>query len=303
MREWAKVLAGSLALMIGASGPSLFAEWYRQRYDVQTTALNQPRNQENLQKSETEEHGAEPGAATVKEVSSQSAAKIEKGEEEKAKQDRRLADYTEFLFFATLFLGVATAGLVVVAYCQMRESRQSIDATVQLAEAAVEHANHADRAIKVGENTAKRQLRAYVFVAQATIIDPDGIDPRLDLRIRNFGQTPAYDVAVSGIVGGFNPHDARLFPDPPKDSGLSRFVFGPNQDALKYFELRTLLNPNTMKGLRSRDQHILYAWGEITYRDAFEKVRYAKYRLSIGGPEGWPDTNLMIVCPEGNKAT
>jgi hypothetical protein len=150
--------------------------------------------------------------------------------------------------------------------------------------------------------TARRQLRAYVFVDQATVIEPDGADPRLDIQIRNSGQTPAHEVVVAGIVRGFNPHDARLFSDPPKDSEFSRFVFGPNRFAYKSFALKELLNSNTMKGLRSRDQHILYVWGEISYRDVFKKSRYTKFRLSIGGPSGWPDTNLMIVSAEGNKA-
>jgi hypothetical protein len=303
MREWAKVLAGSLALMIGASGPSLFAEWYRQRYDVQTTALDQPRNQGNLQNPKAEEPGAKPGSSTLKEVPSHPAAKIEKGEEEKAKQDRRLADYTEFLFFATLFLGVATAGLVVVAYSQMRESRQSIDATVQLAKAAVEHANHADRAIRVSEDAAKRQLRAYVLVGQATILDPDGPNPRLHIRFINSGQTPAYDVIALATVGAFNPQDPRIFPLPAIDRQSSKSFLGAGSIASKIVSLTGILNGNAMLLLRAGTEHILYAWGEIQYMDIFkEEIRHSRFRLSIGGSLGWPETNLMVVSPEGNEA-
>jgi hypothetical protein len=125
--------------MIGASGPSLFAEWYRQEYDLRPLALNQTRNQSNLQDRQSEAHGAQPDSSIVKEISPQSARKIEEREEEKAKQDRRLADYTELLFFATLFLGTVTAGLVVVAYFQMRDSRKSITAAEAAAKAADRH--------------------------------------------------------------------------------------------------------------------------------------------------------------------
>jgi hypothetical protein len=49
------------------------------------------------------------------------------------------------LFFATLFLGLATAGLVVVAYNQMREARSSINAAVELAKASKKTAEIAQR--------------------------------------------------------------------------------------------------------------------------------------------------------------
>jgi hypothetical protein len=219
------------------------------------------------------------------------------------------AGFTGALFIATTGLWLFTALLwittrraVIGGEDAVKAAVASAKSTAALATATAEHAGHAEQAIRVAEETAERQLRAYVFVAQATITDPDGIDPRLDIRSRNFGQTPAYDVLASGIVRGFNSHDARLFPDPPKDSGLSRFVFGPNQEASKAFELKTLLNGNTTESLRSRGQHILYAWGEIIYRDVFKNSRHTKYRLSIGGPEGWPSSNLMIVSPEGNDA-
>jgi hypothetical protein len=146
MPEWIKVFVGSVALMLGASGPSLFAEWHR-GYGIHPIALDQPHNQSNLQKSQGEKGSANPAAPIVKEVSSQSTTNVENREEKKARQDRRLADYTELLFFATLFLGMATAGLVVVAYYQMRDARRSIDASIKAATAAAASAKAADRNI------------------------------------------------------------------------------------------------------------------------------------------------------------
>ena len=64
--EWVKVLAGSAALMIGASGPSLFAEWYRIEYDARSTVLNRPYSN-NLQQRESEKRSAEPPSSVIKE--------------------------------------------------------------------------------------------------------------------------------------------------------------------------------------------------------------------------------------------
>jgi hypothetical protein len=153
------------------------------------------------------------------------------------------------------------------------------------------------------EETARRELRAYVFVAQTKIIDPDGPDPLGEIMINNFGKTPAYDVSFAVIFRGFNPNDGRIFEPPKFDKDSSRFVLGPGQPGVKNMPLKTLLNADMMVTLRSRSPHVLYAWGILQYRDAFDKIQTTEFRASIGGPSGWPASNLMVVDPEGNKAT
>src|SRR5689334_25089451 len=99
-------------------------------------------------------------------------------EKEKAETDRKtvqltghLVSYTWLLFLATAALALVTGGLVAVAFFQMRDARKSMAHSITLANAAVPHADHAERAIKVAEDSAERQLRAYVFVGQATVLD------------------------------------------------------------------------------------------------------------------------------------
>jgi len=41
--------------------------------------------------------------------------------------------------------------------------------------------------------TSRAQLRAYVFVGEVKIIDPDGTEPQAQITLSNFGQTPAYN--------------------------------------------------------------------------------------------------------------
>jgi hypothetical protein len=147
MPEWIKVLSCSLALMVGASVPTIVLEWNHVLRAIRATASNQPYNNRDLEDSKGKERSTEPISPTVEKIASKSTADIENREEEKARQDRRLADYTELLFFATLLLGLATAGIVVVAYFQMRDARRSIDSSVKAASAAAASAKAADRNI------------------------------------------------------------------------------------------------------------------------------------------------------------
>jgi hypothetical protein len=153
-----------------------------------------------------------------------------------------------------------------------------------------------------GRKHSRRQLRAYVLVIQAKIIDPDGPNPTAELMIRNTGQTPAYDVTVSTAANTANVPPGRTEFDPtPVTPDSSRFVFGPNGTGKKDIPLSTFLNANSMPGLRS-GVGVLHVWGTILYVDAFKNDRWTHFRFMIGGANGWPSSDLMVICHEGNDA-
>lgn len=159
-----------------------------------------------------------------------------------------------------------------------------------------------NRQLSHSKITAERQLRAYVFVTQAKILDPDGPNPRAELMTRNTGQTPAYEVTVSAAANTANVPPGRTKFDPtPVTTDSSRFVFGPDGTGKKEIPLMTLLNPHSMPGLRA-GVGVLHVWGQILYVDAFRKHRWTNFRFMIGGASGWPSSDLMVICPEGNDA-
>jgi hypothetical protein len=247
-----------------------------------------------LQNAKAEENGAKPGASGVKEVPPDTPENIKQRDEDKAKQDRRLADYTEFLFFATMFLGIATAGLVVVAYCQMRESRQSIDATVKLARAAVEHADHADRAIKVSEDTAKRQLRAYVFVVSGDISWGGSEAPFVTIIARNYGMTPAYAVEMSAMFEEVDIGMELIFPDFGNHSTARVGVVAPRS---QFKQIQVFEKPRRRVG-DATPRRVL-AWGEIRYKDAFGDPQWSRYCLGTIDQNG----SKMEPTAIGNEAS
>jgi hypothetical protein len=160
-----------------------------------------------------------------------------------------------------------------------------------------------ERQLRYLSETAERQLRAYVFVVQIKVTDPDSQHPQAEVVIRNTGQTPAHDTIVSSAANVYNfPPPTTVFDPTPVGPASSRFVFGPDGLGHKHIPLKTLLNEVVMRGMRD-GQCILYVWGEVLYKDVFGKSQYTKFRFMIGGESAWPETNLMVVCPEGNEAT
>jgi hypothetical protein len=205
--HWFNVLVGSLALMIGASAPPLIIESLKPGCLWCEPALDQTRHQKDLQNPKTEEHGTEQVPLVVKIIPPNPTPKQEQREEEKAEQDRRLADYTELLFFATSFLGLATAGLAGVAYWQMREGRKAIGAAIISAKATRRLARETRRQANAADRHLTTLERPYLFFSaiQAGIQAQMGADQlvykpmqdpmnfRLLIRyeISNYGRTPA----------------------------------------------------------------------------------------------------------------
>lgn len=71
-------------------------------------------------------------------------------------------------------------------------------------------AGHARRAVEVATDTAKRQLRAYVSVSEATPVGVAvGQRPLVRVVLKNTGQTPADDFVV---VGGIMLHAVGTMP-------------------------------------------------------------------------------------------
>ncbi|MGH6848084.1 MAG: hypothetical protein ACREC0_11800 [Methylocella sp.] len=103
------------------------------------------------------------------------AAEERREREEKTELDRRLVDltndvaiFTGGLFAATIVLSLFTAAL----WWSTR------------------------RLVKGAEETAKRQLRAYVLVASAKLDLPKPDTKEAHMSFKNFGQTPAYNLRI-----------------------------------------------------------------------------------------------------------
>jgi hypothetical protein len=159
------------------------------------------------------------------------------------------------------------------------------------------------------ENTAERQLRAYIFVSDAKVLNVVEGNGPMEARviIKNFGQTPAYKVAT---VNGFA---FDKYPLPPTTNLIishdaffdvrTRSDFGPTQAEESIIAAaREPIRTEEREGLRNGNLAI-FVYGEIRYLDAFGRNQRTAYRLMMGGPVGIRPGGQLIFCEEGNEAT
>jgi hypothetical protein len=161
--------------------------------------------------------------------------------------------------------------------------------------------------VRGAEETAERQLRAYVLVSSAKVtnltnlVEGNGI-PEAIVVIKNSGQTPAYDLHnVTGFTAdSYPPRPTIKLTISDKDSIVQTTMpLGPGDTTASNTLGKILTDPQ--KASLADGTGVVYVYGTIRYRDVFGKHRCTKYRLMIGGPVGVRGGQLT-ACEEGNEA-
>jgi hypothetical protein len=186
------------------------------------------------------------------------------------------------------FLAIFTAVLAIFTFKLFQVGRDQHDRLKE----TIDHA----------KDSSERQLRAYILVEATGLEDlVDGGSPRAAVTFRNVGQTPAYEVVCHGRMA------------------ICPFPLQEDLPALNWSEVRRSKEPlgPTLKrsktevgfpvlgevphlfGLRSGDWAI-YVYGEIRYKDAFDKPHTTKYRFFSGGLIGIESG--LTAYHEGNEA-
>jgi hypothetical protein len=138
--------------------------------------------------------------------------------------------------------------------------------------------------VKGADDTAKRQLRAYVGITGAPIGErPDHWIVAIDYW--NHGQTPAHDVTGSLSAQLFDVNPGPTFPQAEEWPGS--WVMVPNAQATP--DRRVEICPAQYEAMLN-DIKAVFVWGHISYRDVFEwrvnvTFRY-RIRRKISGA-GW----------------
>jgi len=210
----------------------------------------------------------------------------------------------------SLFLGIAGAvitaigtGLVLLTF---RETRR----TAQIAEdglfEARRSANAALEQAAISRDALEQQLRPYVYL---TSIIPEfsrmrsvglvGDAAPLNLKIQNFGATPAKNVSfrARGFVGGYWSG--------PVKGNLWNEVHVPLGDLPVGFTKE--VRGYTITGIKAADDDLiagtasLFFVGEIGYDSADGTRRFTHFQLAASGDDY--ETGHFQVTPEGNVAT
>jgi hypothetical protein len=157
------------------------------------------------------------------------------------------------------------------------------------------------------EATAERQLRAYLAIA--TQSDPvgsakggifvSGDKISIHLFLKNCGQTPAYAVRDWCHIAVVEEPPKRRLPKLLKRQKDTTSVIAPGQAITIGREKRPGLSDREatlIKGGRA----LLYAYGAITYKDAFAKKRYITFRFRTTVTSG--ETDSLMISEKGNGA-
>lgn len=138
------------------------------------------------------------------------------------------------------------------------------------------------RLVKESEETAERQLRAYIFPENVIVDATHGV-LRYTITFKNCGQTPAYDVTLYTTMA------AAVYPmlEEPKGPATppteSNGHLGPGLS----IHCHTIPDPpvtsDEIKAIRA-GKAALYLFGKISYTDAFKKKRFVNFCYFRGGP-------------------
>lgn len=136
------------------------------------------------------------------------------------------------------------------------------------------------KTVRSMEDTAVRQLRAYVSLGATGKITND-FNPELpafQIRIRNTGQTPAYNVKSWRGIG---IHELPLVNDLNPIAGGAMdtdVVLGAGGDHMLPIRRERSFTPEELKGVEA-GTHAIYVFGKVEYLDAFNKPRYTNFCL------------------------
>lgn len=185
-----------------------------------------------------------------------------------SRYERRIANWTVVVGVFTFVLAIVTGYSAYVLHV-----------TDQTLKDTLEHSR------KSGE----RQLRAYLLVSEAEVTLQGGaFEAAVDFK--NFGQTPAYDVKgrirlVGWEADGLPPFETHT---PPYQASA---LVGPGGTfGLKNRVTITNNDPTVIAAYRN-GQGIFYVFGQVEYRDTFNRRWVTKFRMRSEKATG----NLWIL--------
>jgi hypothetical protein len=154
-------------------------------------------------------------------------------------------------------------------------------------------------------STSRRELRAYLFVESIGLgvanAGPAKGQPGAVIKIKNFGQTPAYRVLHHGVVvlvATQNPNHGPI-PENLENISITAIPSGSGLTAIR--GLGRKLTAVELRGVRAGSLTFA-ARGRIEYEDTFGNKRWTTYHYYYSGK--WPpaDDMLMNIANDGNES-
>lgn len=120
----------------------------------------------------------------------------------------------------------------------------------------------------------------------AFIKNLDGPSPAIiHIYLKNCGQTPAFDFTVAGAVKLATFPSTEFSRNPDGDQRVLTATIPPNGEMAHVVDLPAAITPEIKAGLIA-GQLAIYAYGDISYLDAFKRRHRSSFRYMFGGDIG-----------------
>ncbi|GEM_PF-3989196 len=158
--------------------------------------------------------------------------------------------------------------------------------------------------VHVMRRSARQQLRGYVSAFPDFIRSFDEQTlAEISFTTRNVGQTPAYDITHSSDIEVLPqplPPGYR-FPEPTGDRSTPTVLF-PGRDFNGTKRAARTFSVDEILRIRN-DEARIYIWGEIRYRDAFNKKRWTRFAANVSADRDTLDSLTSRYGPRDLKVT
>jgi len=207
------------------------------------------------------------------------------------------------------WIGVLLSAIAVgLIWKTMKYTAAAADYAKDAVKAARDAVDEAERATRVAKdslsetrNTAERQLRPYIVTHEPHIDDlRPGQIPNVKVTFKNTGQTPAVNAkgSVWMTLGYFPPVSDFDFPI-TKDAAYSTFVLAPNGTITVGGRLKYALKKDQFEAICAGKMAV-YAYGTVTYDDAFQKGRETGFRLFCTSADNVAAGGVFSLSNDGN---
>lgn len=180
-----------------------------------------------------------------------------------------------------------------------RENRENAAAQERALQIAERNAHAAETQVATSQDTAKRQLRAYVLVTNFELISiDDGSAPAMQVHYKNSGQTPALNCNAffqSLFVEGADRNFDLATPLRPGEP--SKTVVGPGTE---FNEIVPIAKFEKMVPLIQQGKWIGFVNGWIRYNDVFGESHTTHFRAYCDA--GSIVNRGFAFAPKGNTA-
>ena len=203
--------------------------------------------------------------------------------------------------FFTIVLAISTIGLWWSTRKLWEAGEKQIAVAAFAANSSEQSARAAQRAAAIMDQTAERQLRAYVLASECKISAIESI-AEASVIAQNYGQTPAYELeSWIGIRLRKFPVTDDLFET--EAAPISKAAHGAGATFTMNCKAKRALTQEELAGIRDGSWGY-FVVGAITYKDIFGHTQTTKMKFGSGGPLGpFPSDGRLMSCGDGNEAT